>query len=110
MPFMCSESCSFIWQPKVVTWNCRMEGMRVPAGARNPGWRLTRGMHELAATQYGVVTLADLAEAGLDTDAVARRVADGRLHRLHRGVYAVGHTAVGQHGRWLAAVYACGEG
>ena len=21
MPFMRSESCSFIWQPKVVTWN-----------------------------------------------------------------------------------------
>jgi len=34
----------------------------------------------------------------------------GRLHRLHRGVYAVGHTAVGPRGRWLAAVLASGEG
>ena len=31
----------------------------------------------------------------------------GRLHRLHRGVYAVGHPLV-RAGRWLAAVLACG--
>jgi len=34
----------------------------------------------------------------------------GRLHRLHREVFAVGHTHVNQRGRWLAAVLACGEG
>jgi hypothetical protein len=37
-------------------------------------------------------------------------VAAGRLHRLYRGVYAVGHTVVNCHGRWLAAVMACGDG
>ena len=33
-----------------------------------------------------------------------------RLHRLHRGVYAVGHRAPSQHGHWMAAALACGEG
>jgi hypothetical protein len=57
-----------------------------------------------------VVTIAQLAELGLDRWAVKRRVESGRLHRLQRGVYAVGHAAVSQHGRWLAAVLACGDG
>ena len=37
-----------------------------------------------------------------------RRVAAGRLHRLHRGVYAVGHTVLSRNGAYLAAVLACG--
>lgn len=31
----------------------------------------------------------------------------GRLHRLHRGVYAVGHTNLSPQGHYLAAVLAC---
>jgi hypothetical protein len=65
---------------------------------------------EIAARQHGVVTIGQLAECGFDRWAVMRRVRAGRLHRLHRGVYAVGHTAVGLHGRWLAAVLASGKG
>jgi very-short-patch-repair endonuclease len=34
----------------------------------------------------------------------------GRLHRLHREAFAVGHGRVNQRGRWIAAVLACGEG
>lgn len=34
----------------------------------------------------------------------------GRLHRLHREAFAVGHGRVGHLGRCLAAVLACGEG
>ena len=33
----------------------------------------------------------------------------GRLHPLHRGVYAVGHSVVSQRGRWMAAVLASGD-
>ena len=36
--------------------------------------------------------------------------AAGRLHRLHRGVYAVGHGLVSKEGRWLAAAMRGGEG
>jgi very-short-patch-repair endonuclease len=41
---------------------------------------------------------------------VKRWVANGRLVRLHRGVYAVGHAHLRGEGHWLAAVLACGEG
>jgi hypothetical protein len=32
----------------------------------------------------------------------------GHLHRIHRGVYAVGHAGLSPEGRWAAAVKACG--
>jgi predicted transcriptional regulator of viral defense system len=65
---------------------------------------------KLAGRQWGVVSLAQLRAAGLSDDAVQRRVGAGRLHRLHHGVYAVGHTVLKREGRWLAAVLACGDG
>jgi len=62
----------------------------------------------LAAAQHGVVARPQLAALGLSLDAIDRRVAQGRLHVLHRGVYAVGHRAVTRHGHWMAAVLAGG--
>ena len=41
---------------------------------------------------------------------MALRVRQGRLHRLRRGVYAVGHPGVSLQGRFRAAVLACGKG
>ena len=67
-------------------------------------------MAALAAEQHGVVGLAQLLALGLSARAVSRRVAAGRLHRVHRGVFAVGHPALSHHGRWMAAVLACGPG
>jgi REase_MTES_1575/Transcriptional regulator, AbiEi antitoxin len=64
----------------------------------------------LARRQHGVVTLGQLAELGLRRSAVAERARRGRLHRVHRGVYAVGHLALTRNGRFMAAVLACGEG
>jgi very-short-patch-repair endonuclease len=64
----------------------------------------------LADAQYGVIARAQLIDAGLTDAGVARRVRDGRLRRLHRGVYAVGHRALTAEGRWLAAVLAGGPG
>ncbi len=49
-----------------------------------------------------MVARRQLAELGLSSKAIEHRVGAGRLHVLHRGVYAVGHTVVSQTGRWLA--------
>ncbi len=69
-----------------------------------------RSVAEFAAEQHGVVGLAQLLALGLSARAVSRRVAAGRLHRVHRGVFAVGHPALEHRGRWMAAVLACGAG
>jgi very-short-patch-repair endonuclease len=50
------------------------------------------------------------AQLGLSSSGVARWVRTGRLHPLYRGVYAYGHTALSEKGRWMAAVLAAGEG
>ncbi|MEZ5077012.1 MAG: type IV toxin-antitoxin system AbiEi family antitoxin domain-containing protein [Solirubrobacterales bacterium] len=65
---------------------------------------------ELAAGQYGVVTIGQLLSLGYSKQAVARAVGAGRLHRLHQGVYAVGHTDLSLHGKCLAAAWGCGRG
>jgi predicted transcriptional regulator of viral defense system len=62
----------------------------------------------LAERQHGVVSLAQLQLAGLSKDAVGKRVATGRLTRIHRGVYGVGHGRLTKRGHWMAAVLAYG--
>jgi predicted transcriptional regulator of viral defense system len=64
----------------------------------------------LAARQHGVVTLAQLYSLGFSDSQVRTRAAAGWLHRLHRGVFAVGRRDLTLHGRWMAAVLACGDG
>jgi very-short-patch-repair endonuclease len=64
----------------------------------------------IAGRQHGVVTSAQLIDAGLSRSAIARRLRGGRIYAVHRGVYAVGHPALSRHGRWMAAVLACGDG
>jgi hypothetical protein len=62
----------------------------------------------LAARQHGVIATAQLAGLGLGRRGVAARAAAGRLHRIHRGVYAVGHPILTANGYRMAAVLACG--
>lgn len=69
-----------------------------------------RSIAELARTQYGVVAREQLARLGLPASTIDRRVADGRLHVIHRGVYAVGHVVLTARGRWMAGVLAGGPG
>jgi hypothetical protein len=57
-----------------------------------------------------VLSARELRECGLSKKAVSRRVRNGWLHPLHRGVYAVGHNNPPVEGRFLAAVKACGAG
>ena len=62
----------------------------------------------LAERQHGVVARRQLLALGLSPTMVKDRLAAGRLHRVHRGVYAVGHGKLTLRGRWMAAVLACG--
>jgi hypothetical protein len=64
---------------------------------------------QAAGDQWGVLSLDELRACGLSRENVRVRVDNGRLHRLHAGVYAVGHANVPLEGRFLAAVKACGE-
>jgi very-short-patch-repair endonuclease len=64
---------------------------------------------ELAARQKGVVTLAQLVALGLSERAIRWRVRTGKLHRLHRGVYLVGHSVPPPLALEQAALFACGS-
>jgi very-short-patch-repair endonuclease len=95
--------------------------MAARGGRITGAWRLMHHMREesatpdhlaamIAARQHGVVTAAQLAALGIRRGGRARRIEAGRLHPVHRGVYAVGHPGLSSEGRWMAAVLACGEG
>jgi hypothetical protein len=71
---------------------------------------LERRLGGLAARQHGVVAHAQLLGLGLSSSAIGVWAKRGRLHRVHRGVYAVGHAALSRNGRFMAAVLAAGEG
>jgi very-short-patch-repair endonuclease len=64
----------------------------------------------IAAGQYGLLTRAQLLAAGVGSRGITRMLSDGRLVRLHRGVYALGRDALRPEAYWLAAVLACGHG
>jgi hypothetical protein len=69
-----------------------------------------RSVAALAERQHGVISRAQLRALGLRDTAISERAASGRLHRVHHGVYAVGHPALAARGVWMAAVLACGPG
>lgn len=96
---------------------------RAPSGAKTPATsagarpasrrsldriEVERRIARLAARQFGVISLGQLADCGMGYAAVRRRVCRGVLHPLHRGVFAVGHTRVVDHGRLVAALLAAG--
>jgi very-short-patch-repair endonuclease len=62
----------------------------------------------LAGRQHGVVTRGQLEALGYSVKAIRHRVARGRLHPVHAGVYAVGRPELTLDGRFIAAVLACG--
>jgi very-short-patch-repair endonuclease len=69
----------------------------------------TRMLAEIARRQHGVVSVQQLESLGWGRAKIARETAAGRLHRLHRGAYAVGHKALTDHGRAMGAVLSGGE-
>src|SRR5690349_3010524 len=60
----------------------------------------------LADLQHGSVDHGQLIELGLHPRSIGRRLRAGRLHQLHRGVYAVGDRSLPALGRLAAAVRA----
>jgi len=70
--------------------------------------RTHHGLARLAEAQHGVVSRGQLRELGYSGSAIDRAVRSGRFHRIHRGVYAVGHRRLSPHGRCRAALLACG--
>jgi very-short-patch-repair endonuclease len=65
---------------------------------------------DLAEAQHGVASRRQLLAAGLRPGAIQRRIDAGRLHPLHRGVYAVGHRVLSRQGRMTAALLASDPG
>jgi predicted transcriptional regulator of viral defense system len=87
-------------------------GSRSPSridGGRNEGEHPDRLIVELAERQHGVVGRHQLIAMGIGREAIRRRVDAHRLHRVHKGVYAVGHLLLSDRGRYLAAVLTCGH-
>ena len=72
---------------------------------RTPGEKLAL----VAARQHGVIARWQLLALGSSPTAIRRMAANGRLHPLYRGVYAVGHRRLTKHGRYMAAVLASGR-
>lgn len=63
---------------------------------------------ELVRRQHGVVSRQQLLDRGLTRGGIQHRIATGRLRTVMRGVYIVGRPELTGHGRWMAAVLACG--
>jgi very-short-patch-repair endonuclease len=69
---------------------------------------MARAAWRLAATQHWVVTRRQLLALRFTRHAIDARIAAGRLHPVHRGVYAVGRPQLTRFGHFMAAVLACG--
>jgi very-short-patch-repair endonuclease len=76
---------------------------QIPQSIAREAWRL-------AEKQHWVITRAQLLELGFPHRAIDGRIASGRLHPVHRGVYAVGRPHLTREGELMAGVLACPEG
>lgn len=71
-----------------------------------PNWWIAT----IASHQYGVLSLVQLALAGLTPSGARSRVSRGDLHRVHRGVYSLAPPRLLSHAGWAyAAVLAAGD-
>src|SRR3954470_16344064 len=62
----------------------------------------------VAARQHGAVGVTQLHSCGVSEWAISRWVTVGRLHRVHPGVYALGHSSLPLFGRLHAALLYAG--
>jgi hypothetical protein len=71
--------------------------------------RIDRAIADLATRQDGSIAHRQLRRLGLGEDAIQFWLDIGRLHRLHKGVYVLGHEAITLRTRWRGATLACGD-
>src|ERR1044071_4823243 len=74
------------------------------------GGHVLHAVVRVATAQEGVIARWQLFDLGVRRGAIDWWLQTGRLHRIHRGVYALGHPVLSLRGRWIAALLACGEG
>lgn len=67
---------------------------------------MERRLARLAQRQHGAVGRDQLMALGFTRDSITHRLRTGRLHEVHRGVYAAGPQPLNQRGRWYAALLA----
>jgi very-short-patch-repair endonuclease len=77
--------------------------------SRPPDRTVEEVIAAIAGRAHGVVTRAELREAGLTAAEIKSRIASRYLIPVHRGVFRVGHQAPSIEARYMAAVKACGE-
>jgi Protein of unknown function (DUF559)/Transcriptional regulator, AbiEi antitoxin len=77
---------------------------------RRPGRPPQQRVADVATAQGGAVSLDQLRDAGVSTRNASHQSSDGKLHRIHRGVYTVGHRSISRYTHLRAALIACGEG
>jgi predicted transcriptional regulator of viral defense system len=72
--------------------------------------RIETAIMQVAGRQKQLLRLDQLSAIGLGSRTVQARVARGRLHRIHRGVFATHGPPYSREQLYLAAVFACGRG
>jgi very-short-patch-repair endonuclease len=73
-------------------------------------YKRSREAWELAGRQHGIVARRQLLALGFGARSIEHRLAQGRLHLVMNGVYAVGWPELTPKRRWMASVLACGDG
>jgi hypothetical protein len=81
--------------------------MAAPSGHGNT---VDAKVRRLAERQHGVVSRVQLLQLDVTPGQIDRRLRNERLRPVRRGVYAVGHRAIGQRGVWMSAVLFGGFG
>jgi hypothetical protein len=85
--------------------------MPQPVQVRSGNRTLTGPVRAISRQQAGIVTRAQLLAAGVSRSAITRAVRIGKLHHVHRGVYAaVAPELLTEEGQLLAALLAAGDG
>jgi very-short-patch-repair endonuclease len=84
-----------------------LDGRRVRVG---PGGSNDGRIRAVAERQRGCASRGQFLAAGVEFSAVKRRLRNGRLERIHRGVYRLPHTEELPLAAETGALLACGEG